>query len=165
MTSSGPAWPPAEQQAAAAATSAQDMTGTFGQAGAEAEAAGPDDTEQLREEIAQTREQLGETVEQLAAKADVTSRAKDKASELSGRLKGRTAAARRQAVSAGRAGSSQLQARAAAVGTPVREATPEAVRRAAAKATGAARQRPIPLAMASGALIVAYLAIRQCRKR
>jgi Protein of unknown function (DUF3618) len=137
MTSSEPAWQSAEQQAADPATSAHGMTGTPGRPGAEA--AGPE-TEQLREEIAQTREQLGETVEQLAAKADVTSRAKDKASELSGRLKGKAAAARRQAVSAGRAGSGQLQARAAAVGTPVREATPEPVRRAAAKATGAARQ-------------------------
>jgi Protein of unknown function (DUF3618) len=163
MTSSGPARPSAAQKAADAATSAHGMTGTPGRPGAEA--AGPEDTEQLREEIAQTREQLGETVEQLAAKADVTSRARDKASELSGRLKGKTAAARRQAVSAGRAGSSQLQARAAAMGTPVREATPEPVRRAAAKATGAARQQPIPLAMTIGALVVACLAIRQCRKR
>ena len=45
-----------------------------------------------------------------------------------------------------------------AKGTSVREAAPVPVRRAAAKATGAARQRPIPLAMAIGALIVAYLA-------
>ena len=111
------------------------------------------------------RSRWGETVEQLAAKADVTSRAKDKASELSGRLKGKATAARRRAVAAGRAGSSQLQGRAAAVGTPVREATPERVRRAVAKAAGAARQQPIPLAMAIGALVVANLTIRQYRKR
>jgi len=115
--------------------------------------------QQLEQEIERTREQLGETVEQLAARADVKSRVQAKAAEVSGRVKAtagqaqqeaaaragrvrsqladKTAAARQKAVSAGGAGKGQLQSRLAAVGTPVWEATPEPLRRAAAKGASA----------------------------
>jgi small-conductance mechanosensitive channel len=143
----------------------------------------PDDAEQLRQEIERTREQLGETVEQLAAKVDVKSRAQAKAAELTGRVKttaararqqtasragsvrsqlaGTAATARQRAISAGTAGKDQLQRRAA----PVREATPEPVRRAVAKGASAARERRVPLAVAAAVVIVGYLAVRQWRKR
>ena len=61
---------------------------------------GTDDTERLRAEIERTRDSLGATVEQLAAKIDVKSRARAKASELTGQLtrqaKNTTAQARKQ---------------------------------------------------------------------
>jgi len=147
----------------------------------------PDDPQQLRQEIERTREQLGETVEQLAAKADVKSRAQTRAAELSrrvkakasqaqqqaaaqagrvrGQLAGKTAAARHKAVSTGGAGQDQLQGRAAAVGTRLWDATPESLRRAAAKGASGARRYRAPLAVAAGALVGGYLAIRWWRKR
>jgi len=48
----------------------------------------PDDAAELRQQIRQAREQLGETVEELAAKTDVKARARRKATELAGRVKG-----------------------------------------------------------------------------
>jgi Protein of unknown function (DUF3618) len=147
----------------------------------------PDDPQQLRQEIERTREQLGETVEQLAAKADVKSRAQTRAAEVSRRLKakasqarqraaaqagtvrgqltGKTAAARHKAVSAGGAGQDQLKSRMAAVGTPLWDATPESLRRAAARGASGARERRVPLAVAAGVLVCGYLAIRWWRKR
>jgi ABC-type transporter Mla subunit MlaD len=147
----------------------------------------PDDPQQLRQEIERTREQLGETVEQLAAKADVMSRAQTRAAEVSRRVKakasqvqqqaaaragkvrgqlvGRTAAARHKAVSAGGAGQDQLQSRLAAVGTPLWDATPESLRRAAARGASGTRERHVPLAVTVGVLACGYLAIRWWRKR
>ena len=49
--------------------------------------AAPDNARQLEAEIARTREQLGQTVQELAARADVKSRARAKATEVSDRLK------------------------------------------------------------------------------
>jgi Protein of unknown function (DUF3618) len=154
---------------------------------ADAEAAAPDDVEELKQQIEQHRDQLGETVEQLAAKADVKSRARAKVAALSGRVKSttgqarkqaaaragsmrsqfasQTAATRQKAVSVSGTGKNQLQTRAAAVGAPVWEATPEQVRRAVARRASTARQHRLPLAVAAGALILGYLAIRQWRKR
>ena len=133
----------------------------------------PVDEAELRQEIERTREQLGETVEQLAAKTDVKGRARAKAAELAGRAKSTTAQARtqaatqvsrcagssrarlrgRQKATAGGTAKTQLQARAA----PVREATPEPVRRAVAKGASTAQQRRVPLAMAAVTLIAGYL--------
>jgi hypothetical protein len=143
--------------------------------------------DELKQRIEQHRDQLGETVDQLAAKTDVKGRAQAKVAALSGRVKSttgqardraaaragsirsqlasQTAATRQKAVSAGGTGKNQLQTRAAAVGAPVREATPEQVRRAVARGASTARQHPLPLAAAAGALILCYLAIRQWRKR
>jgi cobalamin biosynthesis Mg chelatase CobN len=143
----------------------------------------PENEEELRAEIEQTREQLGQTVEQLAAKTDVKARARAKAAELTGRVKGKTAQARataadraievrgqiagksektrQKAAAAGSTAKTQVQARTA----PVREATPEPVRRAVAKGARTANQRRVPLAVAAAALIAGYLALRWWRKR
>jgi hypothetical protein len=144
---------------------------------------GPVNEAELRQEIEQTREQLGETVEQLAAKTDVKGRARAKATELAGRarrtaaqartqaatqvstvrgqLAGKTAGAGQKATAVGGTVKSQLQAKAA----PVREATPEPVRRAVAKGASTAQQRRVPLAMAAVTLIAGYLVFRWWRKR
>ena len=154
---------------------------------ADAEVAAPDDVEELKQQIQQHRDQLGETVEQLAAKTDVKSRARAKAAALSGRVKSttgqarkqaadragsmrsqfasQTAATRQKAISVSGTGKNQLQTRAAAVGAPVWEATPEQVQRAVARGASTARQHRRPLAVAAGALILGYLAIRQWRKQ
>jgi hypothetical protein len=144
---------------------------------------GPVDEAELRQEIERTREQLGETVEQLAAKTDVKGRARAKAAELAGRAKtqtaqartqaatqvstvrgqlaGKTAGARQKATAVGGTAKTQLQAKAA----PVREATPEPVRRAVAKGASTAQQRRMPLAMAAVTLIAGYALFRWWRKR
>jgi hypothetical protein len=71
---------------------------------------------ELKQEIERTREQLGETVEALAAKADVKAQARAKASQITGRLRSRTAQARQQAaVAAGRDRRVQLVMAAGAV--------------------------------------------------
>lgn len=143
----------------------------------------PDDADALRQEIERTREQLGETVEQLAGKADVKSRARAKAAELTGRVKstvaqsraraaeraggirgqlaGTSGAVRQKAATAGGTGKSQLQARVA----PLWNAAPEQVRRAVATGASTARQRRLPLGGALAALIVCYLAVQRWRKR
>jgi hypothetical protein len=143
----------------------------------------PVDEAELRQEIERTREQLGETVDQLAAKTDVQGRARAKAAELAGRAKstagqartqaatqvstvrgqlaGKTAGAGQKATAVGGTVKSQLQAKAA----PVREATPEPVRRAVAKGASTAQQRRVPLAMAAVTLIAGYLVFRWWRKR
>lgn len=144
---------------------------------------GPVDEAQLRQEIEQTREQLGETVEQLAAKADVKGRARVKTAELAGRMKsqtaqartqaatrassvggqlaGRSAVARQKVVAAGGMAKAQVQAKAA----PVREATPEPVRRVVANGASTAQQRRVPLAVAAVTPIAGYLVFRWWRKR
>ena len=48
----------------------------------------------LEAEIERTREQLGDTVQELASRADVKSRARAKAAELTGRAKNTAAQAR-----------------------------------------------------------------------
>jgi hypothetical protein len=181
MTISGQAGKPAEQHSAeAGASPGGDLPADTATAArtpetvtqADAGAAAPDDAQQLQEDIERTREQLGDTVEQLAAKADVKARARDKAAELSGRAKskasqlaGKTRAARQKAISAAGTGTDQLQARVAAVATPVWQATPEPVQQAVAKGASTARQRRVPLAAAAVALILGYLVIRQWRRQ
>jgi ABC-type transporter Mla subunit MlaD len=152
-----------------------------------AAATAPDDVQQLRQQIAQIRGQLGETVEQLAAKADVKSAARAKAAELSGRVKnkasraakeaagragsvpgqlaGKSAPARQKAVPVARSGRDQLQHRAAAVGTPVWEATPEPLRQAVTKGASTVKQRRVPLAVATGVLIAGYLVLSRRARR
>jgi hypothetical protein len=173
MTTSGQARKPAGQHAAEAGTSAN--TGRQSDDGpetADAAPAAPGDPQELRQEIERTREQLGETVEQLAAKADVKGRAQVRAAEVSGRVKATTGQAWEKA--AGRAGSmrGQLagqaatgQKRVTAAAAPVWDATPAPVRQAVQKGATAARQRRVPLAVASVALIAGYLVIRWWRKR
>jgi Protein of unknown function (DUF3618) len=122
---------------------------------------GPVDGAELRQEIERTREQLGETVEQLAAKTDVKRRARAKATELAGRARRTAAQARTQAATQVSNVRGQLQAKAA----PVREATPEPVRRAVAQGASAAQERRVPLAVAAVTLIAGYLVFRWWRKR
>jgi hypothetical protein len=47
----------------------------------------PETRREIEQEIEKTREQLGQTVEELAAKADVPARARQKAAEVTGRVK------------------------------------------------------------------------------
>jgi len=68
-------------------------------------------------------------------------------------------------MSAGGAGKDQLRTRAAAVGAPVWQATPEQVRQAVTKGADRARDQWVPLAAAAAALIVGYLAFRQWGRR
>ena len=110
----------------------------------------PDDPQQLAQEIERTREHLGETVEQLAAKADVKPRAQDKASQLTGRLKGKAGQARQEA---------------AAAAAEISKVMPEPVRRVAAKAAVAARKRRVTLAAAIGAGGLAWMVIARWRRR
>jgi Protein of unknown function (DUF3618) len=150
-------------------------------------AAAPDDAQELRHEIERTREQLGQMVGQLAATADVRGRARDKAAKLSARLRtqagqaraqtaagagslrsqlaARTVTARQRALSAGGGGNEQLRRRSAAVGTPVREATPEQLRRTVAKGPAAPGSVASPLAVAAAAVIAGYLAGKWWRRR
>jgi hypothetical protein len=132
----------------------------------------PDDPQQLEAEIERTREQLGETIQELVARTDVKSLARVKAAELTGSVRNTTVQARQNA--AARAASARSQVadkmaavrnRAAAVGAPVWEATPEPVRRAVTKGASGARERWIPLAAAAGVLIAGYLTFRQLKTR
>jgi hypothetical protein len=152
-----------------------------------AAAAPPDDPQQLAEEIERTREQLGDTVEQLAARADVKARAQDKASQLTGRLKGKAGQARQQAaamagqvqrqladkttgprqkvVSVSGPVQDQVRQQAARAAARVSEVTPEPVRRAAVKVAVTARQRRVMLAAAIGAGVLAWMVIARWRRR
>jgi len=141
VTASGSAWQPAEQQGPATDTPPH----------ADPVPAAPDDAQQLKEEIERTREQLGETVGQLAAKADMKSRARAKAAELTGRMKTSTARAGQQAAARTASARSQFAG------------TTATARQAAAKGASTARQRPIPLAVAVA--LVGCLVIWQWRKR
>jgi Protein of unknown function (DUF3618) len=154
---------------------------------ADADTGPPDDVHELQQEIEQTREQLGETVEQLVARTDVKARARAKADELTGRVRGKTSQARTRAVaragkmrdqlasktggtgqramSWGTAASQRLSGRLVAAGTPVRKATPEPIRQALAKGASSARQRRAPLAVVAGVLTFGYLVIRWWRRR
>lgn len=139
----------------------------------------PGDEQELREEIEQTREQLGETVEQLAAKTDVKPRARAKAADLTGRVKGKAAQARAKAAEGGAgvrsqaagktaparqkaaAGRDRLQAQAAGAW----QAAPDSVRRTVAKGASTASQRRVPVAVAAAVLIAGYLVFRWWRRR
>ncbi|HET9970417.1 MAG TPA: DUF3618 domain-containing protein [Streptosporangiaceae bacterium] len=95
----------------------------------------------IQAEIEQTRERLGETVEELVAKADVKTRAKDKAAELKAKAQVKAADVKTKA-----------QVKAAGVKTAAQE-----------KAAGVSRndlvQRRWPVAAAVGAVVVAGLII------
>lgn len=104
----------------------------------------PDDAQELQQQIERTREELGETVELLAAKADVKNRALAQAAEVYQRA---------------------LRSRPAVAGKRAWEATPQRLRRTAAKGADGARQRRVPLAAAAGLLVVGYLVVRRWRRR
>jgi methyl-accepting chemotaxis protein len=151
----------------------------------------PDDPEQLRQDIERTREQLGDTVEALVAKTDVKAQAKEKVNHLSGRLKGGTAQAKEQATArvaqardqltaktndakqaatangaTVKGAKNQLQAGATAVGSKVRDVTPEPVQRAARHA--AARTSPrqaVTAAVAVGVALIGLILVRKRRRK
>lgn len=87
------------------------------------ETAVPDDPQALAEDIKQTREQLGQAVEALAAKTDVKARAREKAGQISSRLRGTTARAGNQAKDRGRT----LGGKLAGTTATARQALPVAV--------------------------------------
>ena len=151
-------------------------------------ASGPtDDAQELRQEIDQTREQLGETVEQLVAKTDLKARARDQAAALAGRVKDQASQARTQAAVrarkmrdqlSGNAGGTreptvlldpgtgrQPSARVAATGAMVRQAVPEPVRQAAAKAADSTRERRAQLVAAAVVLMAGGVALWWWRRR
>ncbi len=168
---------------------------TDGPAGADPSAAVPDDPEQLKQDIERTREQLGETVEALVAKTDVKAQARERAGQLTQTLKEKTAQAKEQTTArvgqargqlAGKTADAksaaqqkagaldpaknQLQARAAAVGGAVRNATPEPVQRTAQQVTQRVSAVATPrqgLIAAAGAvaLVVGFIVIRRRRRR
>jgi hypothetical protein len=105
---------------------------------------------ELKQEIERTREQLGETVEALAAKADVKAQARAKASQVTGRLRSRTAQARQQA---------------AVAAERLSKATPDPVQRVAVKAAATGRERRVQLMTAAGAVVLAWLLIARWRQR
>jgi uncharacterized protein DUF3618 len=137
-----------------------------------------DDTEELQQEIERTREHLGDTVQQLAAKADMKAMARDKATELSERVKGKTGqvrvqavtrtagvrsqlagktmAARHRAQSVSEGPMAQVREKVAAVGTPAW---------VVAKGVTGARQRRVPLVLALGLLVIGLVIIRRRRER
>jgi hypothetical protein len=98
---------------------------------------------ELEIEIERTRERLGETVQELVARADVKGRALAKATEVSRKCK-----------------TTMVQAPKSVWG-----ATPEQVRQAATKGASTARERWVPLAVASGVVIIDCLAIWQWKTR
>jgi len=142
---------------------------------------------ELQQEIERTREHLGDTVQQLAAKAHVKVMARDKATELSERVKGtteqvriqtaarahdvrsqlsgKTAAARHRAQSVSHERITQVREQIAAVATPARDATPAQVREAVAKGVVGARRRRVPLAIAAGVLVLSLIIIKRRRGR
>ena len=180
----GPGDSPEAAMAVPPAAAGQDVTVD---AAATTAPAPPDDPEELGEEIERTREQLGETVQALAAKADVKARAQDKAAQLTGRLKGEPGQARQQA--AAKAGqvqgqladktagprqkvasvsgpaNEQVRQQAATAAAKISTVTPDPVQRAAAKAADTVRRHRVPLAVAVGAAVLAWLVIGRWRRR
>jgi hypothetical protein len=137
----------------------------------------------LQQEIEQAREQLGEMVEQLVARADAQLRVKDTAVSLADQVKDQASQVKTQAAAhagtvrdqlasnaasvrqkAADLGAAAREQAAAGVAAPVWESTPEPARQAIAKGAGAARQQRVPLVVAAGLLIAAFLAIRWWRK-
>lgn len=90
--------------------------------------------EQIRRDIEETREQLGDTVEALAEKTDVKAQAKRQAEALKD-----TAKQKRDEVTA-----------------KAKAATPESANAGAQQVMGAAKQNPLPVAMA-GAFVMGLL--------
>jgi ElaB/YqjD/DUF883 family membrane-anchored ribosome-binding protein len=117
-------------------------------------AAPTDGLQELTDEIGQTREELGETVEALVAKADVTARAREKATEVAGRISGKASQVRETAGQLKEQGTARLSS----AGT----AAPEPVRRAARQAASRVQQRKVLAAMtAAGALLAGWLIVRR----
>jgi Protein of unknown function (DUF3618) len=179
----GPGDSPEAAMAVPPAAAGRDVTADA----AATEPAPPDDPEELREQIERTRDRLGETVQALAAKADVKARAQDKAAQLTERLKGKADQARQQAIAkAGQVqgqladktagprqkvasvsgpANEQVRQQAATAVAKISTVTPDPVQRAAAKAADTVRRHRVPLAVAVGAAVLAWLVIGRWRRR
>ncbi|MFC9266366.1 DUF3618 domain-containing protein [Streptomyces zhihengii] len=110
------------------------------------EAPGPDE---LREQVQGTREELGITLEALAGKADVKTQAQEKADAARARVRDLA---------------HDAQEKAAGVLHTAHDRTPEPVRRHAARAGAAARQRQGLLIVGAASLALAVLLSRRWRK-
>ena len=113
----------------------------------------PDDQQELEQEIEKTREQLGETVEALAAKVDVKARAREKLSQLTGRLKSKAIEARGKATEATR--QLRLQDKA------------NQAKQQAGQAGQQIKKRPIPAGVTAGLIgvLVLFALIRRWMRR
>ena len=107
----------------------------------------PQSAEALTAEIEKTRQELGQTVEALAAKADVKARAKHRATEVAGNLRGRARATAGKA----RAGARNAKDKVAEHGP-------------SAQATRGVRVYSVTVAAAAGALLLAWLTVRRRRR-
>jgi hypothetical protein len=108
-----------------------------------------DTPEQIRAEIAEVRADLGDTVEALAAKTDVKARAKDAADQ-----------AKAKVADSVNSGAKAVQAKAGQVAVKVREThLPEKASRVKSRVQSQVMARPIPFAVAAGAVIVLAAAI------
>jgi len=154
-------------------------------AGTEPDGPRKDEAQELQQEIERTREHLGDTVQQLAAKAHMKVMARDKATELSERMKGKTeqvriqtaarahdvrsqltgktTAARHRAQSVSQERVAKVREQIAAVATPAREATPEPVREVVAKGVAGARKRRVAFAVAVGVAALGLIIIKRRR--
>ncbi|MFJ4366692.1 DUF3618 domain-containing protein [Streptomyces chartreusis] len=105
--------------------------------------------EELREQVEQTRAELGDTVQALTAKADLKTRAQEKA----------TAVKEQATVKAG-----ELKAKAADLKHQAQDKAPEPVRQKTAQGARVARDNRTLLLAATGAATLVWLACRR-RKR
>lgn len=108
----------------------------------------PQSAEAITADIERTRQELGKTVEALAAKADVKARAKHRATEVAGNLRGKARATAEKA----RAGARSAKDKMAEHG-PRAQAT-----------TGVRVYSVAAVAAAAGALLLAWLTMRQRRR-
>jgi hypothetical protein len=108
----------------------------------------PQSAEALTAEIEKTRQELGQTVEALAAKADVKARARHRATEVAGNLRGKA----RATVGKARAGARSAKDKVAQHG-PATQAT-----------KGVRVYSVTAVAAAAGALLLAWLTVRQRRR-
>jgi len=108
----------------------------------------PQSAEAITADIERTRQELGETVEALAAKADVRARAQHRVTEVAENLRGKA----RSTVEKARAGARSAKDKVAGHGP-------------AAQATKGVRVYSVTaVACAAGALLLAWLTMRQRRR-
>ena len=105
----------------------------------------------LERRIAETREALGQTVEELAAKADVPSRAKEKARETAARLRGAESRAVERASEARSRGQEKALAKAHQAGDRGRDTALSAAERARHSADAVRSHLPVGSGRDSGA--------------
>jgi hypothetical protein len=103
------------------------------------------DPEQIEAEIEQTREELADTVGAAAEKADVKKEAKRKVEETKARVRDTAQGAKDTA-----------RQKKDAVSSKAQELTPDSAGAAGQRAAGAARENPVPIAVA-GAFVAGFV--------